>query len=167
MYPDGQSLTWEFNLLLFCFGLSPLYTCAYTATGDPARQPGIPQLQYWHGPVRQWKARFNLTEDAPAPPFFPSSCIICLWLFWLYIFTQLKYGFCFNCCICTVSHAKNRIKHAVAYLYVRNYPRKYCWIVHYRVIGDKEERHMSSYLTSTVCLATHYYLVFFYYFAQI
>ena len=46
-------LTGEWNLLLSCFGLSALYcTSAYTAKGEPARQPGIPQPRYWHGTVR-------------------------------------------------------------------------------------------------------------------
>ena len=44
-------------------------TRAYTAIGDPARQPGIPQPWYWHGTVRQGSVRFNLSEEAtPSSP---------------------------------------------------------------------------------------------------
>ena len=46
-----------------------------TATGDPARRPGIPQTQY----SAAVEFRFNLIEEASAPSLFPSSCIIYLW----------------------------------------------------------------------------------------
>ena len=45
---------------------------AYTAIGDPAHQPGIPQPWYWHGTVRQGSVRFNLSEEVT--PSFPSRC---------------------------------------------------------------------------------------------
>ena len=41
----------------------------YSAIGDPARRPGIPQPWYWHGTVRQGSVRFNLSEEAtPSSP---------------------------------------------------------------------------------------------------
>ena len=47
---------------------------AYTAIGDPARRPGIPQQLYWHGTVRQGSVRFNLSKEASSPPLFLSRC---------------------------------------------------------------------------------------------
>ena len=65
------------NLLYFfyqenLFFLNPVLvsrhcTCAYTETVDPTRQPSIPQ-------VRQGSVRFNLREEEPPPPLFPSCC---------------------------------------------------------------------------------------------
>ena len=83
--------TWELNLLLSCFGLSALYSrINSTVTDDPARRPGITQLRYRHGTVWQWKVRFSLTEDSSAPSLFPSSCIIYLCQFTVYIFMLIK-----------------------------------------------------------------------------
>ena len=72
------------NLLLSCFGLSALYTRIYCQVTQPA---GLVLLysstEYSTGrqysTVRQWKVRFNLTENASAPSPFPSSSIIYLW----------------------------------------------------------------------------------------
>ena len=56
-----------FSALFWAFGI--VHTIAYTAIGDPARRPGIPQPLYWHGTVRQGSVRFNLSEEAtPSSP---------------------------------------------------------------------------------------------------
>ena len=43
-------------------------------------RPGIPQLWYWHGTVRQGSIRFNLTEDKSATCLLLSCNIIYLWI---------------------------------------------------------------------------------------
>ena len=57
-----------------CFMGSRHCTCAYTAIGDPARRPGIPQAWYWHGTIWQGSVRFNLMEEVSPPSLFLSCC---------------------------------------------------------------------------------------------
>ena len=78
MYPDGPSVLSYLRVKPFAdpfwaLGIVLYRTRAYTATGDPARQP-IASVN--HATVGQWKVRFNLREEATAPSHFPSSCII-------------------------------------------------------------------------------------------
>ena len=59
------------DLGIVCLWLSALYLRIYcTAIGDPAPQPGIPQLWYWHVTVRQGSVRFNKAEDKSATCIF-------------------------------------------------------------------------------------------------
>ena len=67
----------ELKILLYCFGLSALFSHIYCNRwpNPPAWHPSTMVLAQYSTPVR-----FNLIEDASAPFLFPSSCIIYLWL---------------------------------------------------------------------------------------
>ena len=69
LYPDRQYISSsQQNWTFYCPVLGSRHcTCAYTETVDPARRPSIPQ-------VRQGSVRFNLKEEEPPSPPFPSCC---------------------------------------------------------------------------------------------
>ena len=86
MYCQGATLATHAAGKEYSVGLCKGYmtlpihcTCAYTETVDQARRHSIPQ-------VRQGSVRFNLREEEPPPPLFPSCCTYSM--YFVVVFSQ-------------------------------------------------------------------------------
>ena len=104
----GKVLRLCSNWTFCCHDLGSRHcTRAHTATGDPARQPSIPQLPY-SGAVESW-VQFD-RRSVPPPPFSP-LVVLTLWRSLLkYPVSIPKISLIFLQCSMTLSRFKKRQK---------------------------------------------------------